>query len=83
MKENKYKINIDNIYCDEARRASEDVFKIQPFDGVYIKEKLKLTNAPLPEKKALEVMNSLKKEMQSILDSYVLFLSSKPKKDDW
>jgi hypothetical protein len=76
VKDNKYKITIDNVYCDKAYVPNGvfSVQKIQPFEGSYTgKGTMRLGNT-LPARKADPMMANLKKEMQDIIDSYVIYI---------
>ena len=86
MRENRYKVTLDNVVCDKAYPvglAKYDIREIEPFDGNYIKGKSSLSMSTLPEKKAIILMTSLKAELQSIIDSYVEHLNTESKSDDW
>ena len=80
MKENRYKITIDNVYCDKAYATNYEIQKIEPFDGEYVKG----ISPTLPEKKALKIMNELKLDLQSIIDNYQIEIKSNNSIDeDW
>jgi hypothetical protein len=87
MKDNKYKISIDNVFCDKAYligKIDNNICKIEPFDGEYIKCKRGfMGNATLPENKALELMEKLKSEINYIFYGYELYINSPVKTDDW
>ena len=73
MKDNKYKIIIDNVYCESAipvGQAKFVILKIKPFDGEYVKGKTGMMTVTLPEKKAVTMMALLKAELQTIVDEY-------------
>ena len=75
MKENKYRIIIDNVYCESAKpegSANFEILKIEPFDDDYIKGKTGFSSTTLPEKKAKVMMSNLKSDLQGILDNYVI-----------
>lgn len=70
MKDNKYKIILDEVYCDKAYFGGngQSIKKIEPFDG---------DNAPelnggsgLPKKKAIIMMSEVRNHLQSIIDRY-------------
>jgi hypothetical protein len=73
MKDNKYRIVLDNVYCESAipvGAAQYEILKIEPFDSVYVKGKTGMTMATLPEAKAVAMMSNLKTELQAIIDNY-------------
>lgn len=85
MKDNKYKIVINNVYCDsadpEGLGRKFEIFKIQPFDSLYVKGKSFL-GENLPEKKAIALMVSLKAHLQGIVDEYKVFINTKSSTDN-
>ncbi len=87
MKENRYKITIDMVHCDEAYPigpARFEIPKIEPFDGEYIKANFGWSGVTLPEKKALKMIAELKLEMQSIIDNYQIEIEiESSENDDW
>lgn len=87
MKDNKYKIMIDNVYCEKAipvGQAKFDILKIEPFDGEYIKGKTGMLTMTLPEAKAISMISSLKAELQSIVDEYNKFIKTvNSTNDNW
>lgn len=86
MKDNKYKINLDNVYCKSVNdKFGWKLSKVEPFEA---------DNAPkmnggimtngLPKKKMIILMSEVKKELQSIFDSYpVYLLNTSTNKDNW
>jgi len=87
MKDNKYKIIIDNVYCESAfpvGQAKFDILKIEPFDGEYVKGKIGMLTSTLPENKAVSMMASLKAELQQIVDGYTNFIkTTSSTNEDW
>lgn len=77
MKDGKYKVTIDNVYCEsmsDGRKMNSCVL-IQPFDGGEDN-----CTAPvwggIPKKKSVEVVNALRSELQSIIDSYEKYIKN-------
>ncbi|MHB8158246.1 MAG: DUF4468 domain-containing protein [Desulfocucumaceae bacterium] len=87
MKDNKFKIIIDNVFCESAvpvGQAKYDILKIEPFDGEYVKGKTGMMTATLPEKKAVPMMATLRAELQSIVDNYIKYINeTSSTEDDW
>lgn len=72
FKENKYRIIIENVNC-ESVRVGQYVWPNLPVADSYPSEKgLKTTG--LNEERYLELMGNLKKELQSIVDNYEIYL---------
>jgi hypothetical protein len=87
MKDNKYKISLDNVFCDKAYpvgQANYNICKIEPFNETYIKCKTGY-NGPytLPEKKAIEMMDNLRTELMLIYYDYEKYISKSSKMEDW
>jgi len=79
MKDNKYRIIIDNVYCESAKpvgQAKYTIQKIQPFEGKYIKPKGDVWGTELPEDKAMGMMRKFKAELQSIVNDYEKYIKS-------
>lgn len=84
MKDNKFKINIDNVYCESAHRGYEQIKKVDPFEGDNCPEMNSGWGEGLPKKKMILLMVSLKNELQSIIDNYSQYIKSPSKNnDDW
>jgi hypothetical protein len=88
MKDNKYKIIIDNVYCENAvpvGAARYSILKIEPFDGLYVKGKTGMMEQTLPEKKAVKMMEDLKNELQTIVNDYEkqIKIKSSTNGSDW
>jgi hypothetical protein len=87
MKDNKYKIIIDNVYCDSAipvGYAKYNILKIEPFDGEYVKGETGMLTQTLPEKKANSMMLNLKSELQIIFDDYLKYIkTTSSNNNDW
>jgi len=86
MKDNKYKISIDNVFCDKAYpvgQANFNICKIEPFDYVYEKCKTGFNVSTLPEKKAIQIMEQLRTELLLIYYGYESFINSPTKTEDW
>lgn len=85
MKDNKYKIILDNVYCDMAYFGPNKVTvnKIEPFEGDNAPE-LRFGESGLPKKKAIIMMSEVRNTLQSVIDRYSNEIS-KPSKltTDW
>jgi len=74
MKDGRYKISIDNVYCTDSYSPSTSIPKIEPFEG-------EATNLPKffnykpYKKKSEEMMMFIKSELQSIIDSYSKYIN--------
>jgi len=78
MKDNKFKIIIDDVFCESAYPSGGvqwNILKIEPFDGEYVKGTGMFTHT-LPEKKAILLMADLKTELQTIVDNYKKYLKT-------
>jgi hypothetical protein len=85
MKDNKYKIILDNVYCESAYASPTYSVhqKIEPFDGDNCPELITtLTEFALPKKKAIALMTSLKNELQIVVDNYDKYIKTTSKNDD-
>jgi len=72
FKDNKYRVVIEDVYCQSARVAQYD-WPLMPVSDTYPAEKgLKTTG--VNEVRYLEIMSSLKNELQSIVDGYGSYL---------
>jgi hypothetical protein len=82
FKDNKYRIVIEDVYCQAARCAQYE-WPHMPVADTYPSEKgLKTTG--VNEERYLEVMTTLKKELQSIADGYEKYLKTpKSNNGDW
>jgi hypothetical protein len=82
MKDNKYRILIEDVYCKSAR-CQQYEWALMPVSDVYPSEKgLKLTG--VSEQKYLEIMTKLKQDLQSIVDGYEKYLKTpKNTNADW
>jgi len=78
MKDNKYKISIDNVYCESAYYygGNGSVAKIQPFDGENCPETGTFKAPGITKKKAIPMMMEFKKELQSIIDNYESYIKN-------
>jgi hypothetical protein len=84
MRDNKYKITLDNVYCESAYMSSGRQFtKIQPFDGDNCPETGTFAAPGLPKKKAIEMMNQFRSELENLINLYPEFLKREIKKEDW
>jgi hypothetical protein len=72
FKDNKYRVVIDDVYCQSAKVAQYD-WPNMPVADTYPAEKgLKTTG--VNEERYLKIMTSLKQELQGILDGYEGYL---------
>lgn len=87
MKDNKYRIIVENVYCESAipvGPAKFDIIKIEPFDGEYVKGDTGMMTVTLPERKATTMMTLLKAELQLIVDAYKVFIKEESSvNDNW
>lgn len=86
MKDNKYKITLDNVYCKSTNNTFNWVLKkVEPFDGDNCpKMNSGLMSNGLPKKKMIALMASVKNELQSIFDNYSHYIKSPSKNNaDW
>ncbi len=85
MKDSKYKITLDNVYCKStSNNFNWQVKKVEPFDGDNCpKINTGLTSTGLPKKKMIALMASVKNELQSIIDNYTQYIKSPSKNSDW
>jgi hypothetical protein len=76
MQDGKYKIKIDNVYCEDAFMTSNKnyIAKIEPFDGDNCPETGTFKAPGITSKKAIPMMNSLKSDLQLIFDNYSAYL---------
>lgn len=65
MEDNKYKIHIDNVYCDNA--ITTGTYNPQ---NIPINEYTSIWAIGLPKKQYWEVMSELKTELQTIVEKY-------------
>lgn len=80
MKDDKYMVTIDNVYCDEASGRGGPI-KIEPFEG---KCNISTWDVGIVCKKAIPMMNLLKNQLHSILNSYEKYIAQKSVlNDDW
>ncbi len=75
FKDNKYRLEIDNVYCQSAR-AGQYEWAHMPVSDAYPTEKGRIKTG-VSEKVYLEIMANLKSELQSIVDSYEKYLINK------
>jgi len=78
MKENKYRILINNVYCYSGRCGNYEWPKMDCSDSYP-----GFKNAGMNENRYFTLMNNLKNELQAIFNSYIKFISSpiSPSKD--
>lgn len=85
MKDNRYKMTLDNVYCEKAYVPKDNysVTKIEPFDGDNCPETGTYQHIGISKKKAIEMMNRLRQSLQNLVDYYPIFLNKEIEKDDW
>jgi len=85
MQDGKYKIKIDNVYCEDAYMTTSQgyIAKIEPFDGDNCPETGTFKAPGITRKKAIPMMNSLKQELQIIFDSYSIYLMNNSNNLNW
>jgi len=74
MRDGMYKITIDHVYCSSAFGGKDRsaIKRIEPVDG----NPYPLETGWLAEKRAGKMIQTLKQELQTILDSYIEFLKA-------
>ncbi len=87
VKDEKFRITLDNIYCENAKVKSNnscDLKLIQPFDGDNCPSTSSIFCIGPSKSKAIEMMNSLRKEMNYIAYLYSIAMKNHKKvSDDW
>jgi hypothetical protein len=85
MKDNKYKIVLDNVYCASARMltGSGRVVKIEPFDGDNCPETGTFSAPGISKKKAIQMMAEVKSELQKIISSYEQEIKQPSASEEW
>jgi hypothetical protein len=85
MKENRYKYTLDKVYFESTMFSGRgSIIKIQPFDGKNCPETGTFASPGLPKKIAIEMMNSLRQDLQLLADSYDLYIKQENKAvDNW
>jgi hypothetical protein len=80
IKDGKYKIIIDNVYCSDAYMTTSTYHadKIQPNQDLPKMYSYKPFKTKIPE-----MMESLKSELQSIIDSYSSYIDRPSSDDGW
>lgn len=82
MKDQKYKITIDNVYCESAYVGGRKLKEVQPFEGGNVPEMRPTEGGSIPKKKLIELMSELKSELQNIVDDYTEYLNGN-QNSDW
>lgn len=72
FKDKKYRIVIEDVYCQSARVAQYDWPLMPVADNYPAEQGLKITG--VNQERYLEIMASLKKELQSIVDGFESYL---------
>lgn len=83
MKDNRYKVTLDNVYCERAYLQSGNgkVSKIEPDDENGPRQNKSMGTAYLPDKKANIIIEQLRSDLQMIIDSYNVKIKSKSSSD--
>lgn len=80
VKDNKYKIEIYDIVCTDARQVgmggSDEVPMIPYFEGDNAPDKLKTLGRGISKKKAIQMMDELRSEFDSIINGFESYLNS-------
>ncbi len=71
MKDSKYKMTIDNVHCNYARCANIDWPLIEPCEDIDCPG---FGETSMPSNKLIELMASLKENLENIADSYVAYI---------
>jgi hypothetical protein len=82
MKDNKFKIVIDNLYCESAYNSKGGVpNKIEPFlgDECPPNASMGFSTPGIPKKQAISMMASLLNDFQPIIDDYVKYINTSSK----
>ena len=74
MRDGMYKITIDHVYCSSAFGGKDrsPIKRIEPVDGI----PYPLDTGWLAEKRAVKMIQTLKQELQTIMDGYTEFLKA-------
>jgi hypothetical protein len=85
MKDNKCKVTLNNVYCEDAYMKSSGVkvTKLEPFEGDNCPETGTFRSPGLPKKRAIIMMSEFKQSLQNLVNSYLEYLKKEVKKDDW
>jgi hypothetical protein len=85
MKDNKYKMTLNNVYCDDMYMKSSGMkgTKIEPFEGDNCPETGTFSHPGLPKKKAILMMSEFKQSLQNLVNSYPEYLKKEINKEDW
>ncbi len=82
FKDNKYRILVDNVYCQSARCRQYEWALMPVADKYPSKKGLGITN--LNEERYLDLMKLLKYELQTIVDGYGIYLNTNSiNKSNW
>lgn len=79
MKDGKYKISLDNVYCESATfmtNPSYTIVKIEPFEGDNCPPTGTMSNAGISKKKAILMMPELKQDLEDIVNSYEKYIKT-------
>lgn len=88
MKDNKFKIVLDNVGCSDAYCTASNssyIQKIQPFtDPKNCPQTGTFENPGPPARKVIEMMDGLNNDLYTIVIDFMKFMKAqKTKKDDW
>jgi hypothetical protein len=78
MKENKYKIIIEDVHCEMSynNKGGVSYSCVDVFDGEDYKDKGAFNTSVLPKKYAIKMMTSLKADLQKVFDDYVKYIKA-------
>ncbi len=83
MKDNKYKMTIENVSCEDAHMATgAKITCIEPFDGENCPATGTFSAPGIPRKKAIIMMADFKLDLKNILDNYGRYIKKDSKTDD-
>ncbi|MFZ1788864.1 MAG: DUF4468 domain-containing protein [Saprospiraceae bacterium] len=86
MKDNKFRITLDEIYCDDVRLKNNKCTPnlIQPFDGDKPPSSSSISCLSPSKNKVLKMMDKLRLEMEEICTLYAIQMKeAKALSDDW
>ncbi len=79
LKDQHYKITLGDVYCESAYtsgRMGSPITKINPFEGNNCPETGTIINPGLPKEEVIPMMKSLKKQLQSFVFGYEIYVKS-------
>ena len=82
FKDGKCRVFLKNVQCELAHYSYNEVVKIEPFEGGDC-PKTSSAGVGISKKKAIIMMESLKQELQAIVDEYLSQMNNDNSTDDW